>query len=72
MDDVVDLGVLAPTSGVDIGRTGVMWGEAVDIELPHVELAITMDHLLGKGASGACVQNLNIMAGLPETAGLRL
>jgi len=27
---------------------------------------------LGKGASGACVQNLNIMAGLPVTAGLRL
>ena len=27
---------------------------------------------LGKGASGACVQSLNIMAGLPETAGLRL
>ena len=27
---------------------------------------------LGKGASGACVQNLNIMAGLPETAGLRI
>ena len=27
---------------------------------------------LGKGASGACVQNLNIMAGLPEAAGLRL
>lgn len=27
---------------------------------------------LGKGASGACVQNLNIMAGLSETAGLRI
>ncbi len=27
---------------------------------------------LGKGASGAAVQNLNIMAGLPETEGLRL
>ena len=27
---------------------------------------------LGKGASGACVQNLNIMAGLPETTGLRI
>lgn len=27
---------------------------------------------LGKGASGAAVQNLNIMAGLDETAGLRL
>jgi N-acetyl-gamma-glutamyl-phosphate reductase len=26
---------------------------------------------LGKGASGAAVQNLNIMLGLPETAGLR-
>ena len=27
---------------------------------------------LGKGASGACVQNLNLMAGLPEMAGLNL
>ena len=27
---------------------------------------------LGKGAAGAAVQNLNILAGLPETAGLRL
>ncbi len=27
---------------------------------------------LGKGASGAVVQNLNLMAGLPETAGLAL
>ncbi|MCX7677280.1 MAG: N-acetyl-gamma-glutamyl-phosphate reductase, partial [Alteraurantiacibacter sp.] len=27
---------------------------------------------LGKGAGGAAVQNLNLMAGLPETAGLRL
>jgi N-acetyl-gamma-glutamyl-phosphate reductase len=26
----------------------------------------------GKGASGAAVQNLNIMAGLDETSGLRL
>ena len=25
---------------------------------------------LGKGASGAAVQNLNIMVGLPETTGL--
>ncbi|MEE4152652.1 MAG: N-acetyl-gamma-glutamyl-phosphate reductase [Erythrobacter sp.] len=27
---------------------------------------------LGKGASGAAIQNLNLMCGLPETAGLRL
>ena len=33
---------------------------------------IAMLDNLGKGAGGACVQNLNIMAGLPETAGLRL
>jgi N-acetyl-gamma-glutamyl-phosphate reductase len=31
----------------------------------------TLDNL-GKGAAGAAVQNLNILAGLPETAGLRL
>ena len=33
---------------------------------------IAMLDNLGKGASGAAVQNLNLMAGLPETAGLRL
>lgn len=37
----------------------------------QARLVARLDNL-GKGASGACVQNLNIMAGLPETAGLRL
>ena len=37
----------------------------------QLRLVARLDNL-GKGASGACVQNLNIMAGLPETAGLRL
>ncbi len=37
----------------------------------HIRLVAMLDNL-GKGAGGACVQNLNIMAGLPETAGLRL
>jgi N-acetyl-gamma-glutamyl-phosphate reductase len=37
----------------------------------HYRLAAALDNL-GKGASGAAVQNLNLMAGLPETAGLRL
>ncbi len=37
----------------------------------HVRLIARLDNL-GKGASGAAVQNLNIMAGLDETAGLRL
>ncbi len=37
----------------------------------HTRLVAKLDNL-GKGASGAAVQNLNLMAGLPETAGLRL
>ncbi len=37
----------------------------------QLRLVARLDNL-GKGASGACVQNLNVMAGLPETAGLRL
>ena len=37
----------------------------------QVRLVATLDNL-GKGASGAAVQNLNIMAGLDEVAGLRL
>ncbi len=37
----------------------------------QINLVATLDNL-GKGAGGACVQNLNLMAGLPETEGLRL
>ncbi len=37
----------------------------------RVRLCARLDNL-GKGASGAAVQSLNIMAGLEETAGLRL
>ena len=42
-----------------------------DADGRQLRLVARLDNL-GKGASGACVQNLNIMAGLPETAGLRL
>ncbi|PKQ00162.1 MAG: N-acetyl-gamma-glutamyl-phosphate reductase [Alphaproteobacteria bacterium HGW-Alphaproteobacteria-13] len=42
-----------------------------DADASQARLVARLDNL-GKGASGACVQNLNIMAGLPETAGLRL
>jgi N-acetyl-gamma-glutamyl-phosphate reductase len=41
---------------------------------PHseqVRLVAALDNL-GKGASGAAVQNINLLAGLPETTGLRL
>lgn len=37
----------------------------------QVRLVAALDNL-GKGASGAAVQNLNIMAGLDETSGLKL
>ncbi|MCW2367177.1 N-acetyl-gamma-glutamyl-phosphate reductase [Sphingobium sp. B7D2B] len=37
----------------------------------QIRLVAALDNL-GKGASGAAVQNLNLMAGLPETTGLRL
>lgn len=40
-------------------------------ERGQVRLVAALDNL-GKGAAGAAVQNLNILAGLPETAGLRL
>ncbi len=42
-----------------------------DPESSQIRLVAALDNL-GKGASGAAVQNLNLMAGLPETAGLRL
>lgn len=37
----------------------------------QARLVARLDNL-GKGASGAAIQNLNLMCGLPETAGLRL
>jgi len=37
----------------------------------HARLVARLDNL-GKGASGAAIQNLNLMCGLPESAGLRL
>jgi N-acetyl-gamma-glutamyl-phosphate reductase len=37
----------------------------------QARLVAALDNL-GKGAAGAAVQNLNLMAGLDEVAGLRL
>jgi N-acetyl-gamma-glutamyl-phosphate reductase len=42
-----------------------------NIETGQARLVATLDNL-GKGAAGAAVQNLNIMAGLEQTAGLVL
>ena len=43
----------------------------VNEETTQARLIARLDNL-GKGASGAAIQNLNIMCGLPETTGLRL
>lgn len=44
---------------------------ACDARGDQARLIARLDNL-GKGASGAAIQNLNIMCGLPETTGLRL
>ena len=53
-----------PRDGLDLYVFGARDGN-------QARLVATLDNL-GKGASGAAVQNLNLMAGLEETAGLVL
>ena len=55
---------LAGTDRLDL----FVFGEEADNQ---VRLVAALDNL-GKGAAGAAVQSLNLMAGLPETEGLRL
>jgi N-acetyl-gamma-glutamyl-phosphate reductase len=55
---------LAGTDRLDL----FVFGDAADSQ---VRLVAALDNL-GKGAAGAAVQSLNLMAGLPETEGLRL
>ncbi len=54
----------APRDGLDLHVFGSKDGA-------QVRLIAALDNL-GKGASGAAVQSLNLMSGLEETAGLRL
>jgi N-acetyl-gamma-glutamyl-phosphate reductase len=55
---------MAPWDGLTLHVMGSDDGE-------QARLVAVLDNL-GKGASGAAVQSLNLMAGLDETAGLRL
>lgn len=67
----------APADGEMLLRASEGGNDRLDLYLfanadgSQARLVARLDNL-GKGASGACVQNLNIMAGLPETAGLRV
>ena len=67
----------APTDGEMLLRASDAGDDRIALfvfgnaDASQARLVARLDNL-GKGASGACVQNLNIMAGLPETAGLRI
>ncbi len=65
--EVLDGGYLDPTGANDTNRIDVMvFGN------DHQALVVTRYDNLGKGASGAAVQNLNLMLGLPELEGITL
>lgn len=51
------------------GQNGLKIRVFGDVEAQQVRLVASLDNL-GKGASGAAVQNLNIVLGLPENSGL--
>jgi N-acetyl-gamma-glutamyl-phosphate reductase len=73
---IVHVGGLA-SDGEILLRDGAKPSDRLTLDLfasadgSQIRFVAALDNL-GKGAGGACVQNLNIMAGLPETAGLRL
>jgi N-acetyl-gamma-glutamyl-phosphate reductase len=67
----------APTDGEVLLRKSAPPSDAIELHLfsspddGQLRLVAVLDNL-GKGASGAAVQSLNLMAGIDETAGLRL
>jgi N-acetyl-gamma-glutamyl-phosphate reductase len=63
-DELLLRGSMAPVDSLTLRVLGAKDGK-------QARLVAMLDNL-GKGASGAAVQSLNIMAGLDETAGLRL
>jgi len=75
--DVVTVAPLAPAPAelllrkADRPSDGLALHVFADAAGTQVRLVAVLDNL-GKGASGAALQNLNIMCGLPETAGLHL
>lgn len=63
-DELLLRASMEPSDGLDLYVFGSKDGS-------QARLVAVLDNL-GKGASGAAVQNLNLMAGLEETSGLRL
>jgi N-acetyl-gamma-glutamyl-phosphate reductase len=73
---IVGMGA-APADGELLLRASRMPSDRLELHVfasadgAQARLVAMLDNL-GKGASGAAVQSLNLMAGLPETTGLRL
>jgi N-acetyl-gamma-glutamyl-phosphate reductase len=63
-DEVLLRRSMAPSDRLELSVFGARDGS-------QARLMAVLDNL-GKGASGAAVQSLNLMAGLPEDAGLAL
>jgi N-acetyl-gamma-glutamyl-phosphate reductase len=63
-DELLLHGSARPWDGIELYVFGAADGS-------QARLVAVLDNL-GKGASGAAVQSLNLMAGLPETNGLAL
>ena len=74
---VVTVAQTAPESGEIVLREGVAPWDGMRLHVigsgdgRQARLVAELDNL-GKGASGAAVQSLNLISGLPETAGLSL
>lgn len=62
------LGVLPKTASVT-GSNRAHIQVAIDVHTNRVVISVALDNL-GKGAAGQAIQNANLIAGLPETAGL--
>ena len=58
-----------PHTAATAGTNAVHLQAAVDVDAGRVVVVAAQDNL-GKGAAGQAVQNLNLVLGLPETAGL--
>jgi N-acetyl-gamma-glutamyl-phosphate reductase len=58
-----------PSTAAVLGSNAVEVQFALDEHAGRVVVVVTLDNL-GKGAAGQAIQNLNLMLGLPETAGL--
>jgi len=50
-------------------RVAIGVAEVADVRRPRLTVIAAIDNLV-KGAAGQAIQNMNVMLGLPETAGL--